>query len=236
MSVEDDLASFASGLVDSGSGAMDYSYDIAPTPMLPPAWMGAQDAGGGGAPSGFAKFAQGLVDEFTGKPLESFSKALGLGVTGMNIGNQFKIGSQINTANKNVEQAQKQAQAAAAPAVAFGTETLDAAKAGKLPAPMQAAVAQWVDQAKGAMRAKYAQMGLGTSSDLASEEAKIDQMAQAMVAQLLQQQEATALSGLQTGVSAATGGGQLAAQQQQMLTNLLASANQQLGRLGGSAA
>jgi hypothetical protein len=75
-------------------------------------------------------------------------------------------------------------------------------------------------------------MGLGNSSDLQSEEQRIDLMAKAMAGQLLQAQEQLGLSGLQTGVSAATGAGQVAQQQQQMLASLIAAADQQLGALG----
>lgn len=230
-----DLLQFAETVIEpetftAGSDAASGVFDA----------MGA--AGGAGAaalpaatPSSFwSDLVGGIGKSFTASPLQSFAQALGIGSTGLNIANQFSLGRQTQQATKRVEQAQKQATAAAAPAVAFGTETLEAAKAGKLPAPMQAAVEQWTQQAKAAIRQKYASMGLTNSTAIQGEESKIDLMAQSMIAELLQQQQGTALQGLQTGVSAAVGGGQLAQQQQQMLASLIERSNQQLGQLGAS--
>lgn len=193
-------------------------------------------AGAGGAGDFASRLVGGLGRAFESDPLGSLSKALGLGATGVNIGSQLNLGKQLNLAQKNTSEAQKAATSAAQPAVAFGTEQLDAASKGQLPAPMQAAVDQWAQKAKADMRARYAQMGQGNSSNIASEDANIDLMAKAMVGQLLQSQAGLGLQGIQTGASAATGGAQISQQQQAVLANLIASADQQLGRLGGAQA
>lgn len=189
-------------------------------------------------PGGLGDFASklgaGIGKEFTTTPLKAFSETLGLGATGFGISNQLRTAGLLNRQTQQIEKGQKAAQAAAAPAVSFGQETLAAAAAGKLPGPMQAAVEQWKQQAKADMRARFASMGLGNSTDIQSEEAKIDLMGESMIAQLLQGQEQLGLEGLRTGVSAATGGAESAQQQQVLLTNLIAGANQQLARLGAT--
>jgi len=177
-----------------------------------------------------------LAKEFTETPLKAFSQTLGLGATGLGISSGLSTQKQLAEQTRTMQKGQKAALSAAAPAVAAGTEQLAESRAGKLPAPMEAAVAQWVQQAKADMRARYASMGLGNSSDLQGEEAKIDLMAESMKAQLLQGQEGLSLQALQTGVSAGTGVAQTAANQQNTLAALIQSANQQLGRLSGSQA
>jgi len=182
---------------------------------------------------GVGKVGAGLGKEFSERPLESLTKSLGLGATGFNIANQVRAGSQMNEATRNIKQAQESARTAAAPAVAAGTQDIQRAQAGKLQPAMESSIEQWVQQAKADMRARYAQMGLGSSSDIASEEAKIDLMAQSMRGQLLQGEEQLGLAGVSTGVNAAIGGGNLAANQQNLLAQLIASANQSLGVLQG---
>ena len=243
---EFDLSGFSSELFGgppAGDPAFSLSNEFGGAPVAEPSFsLGGGGAGpatpsaGGGNwwdafTSGAGKAGSAIGKDFAESPLTAFAKTLGIGATGFNIANQVQAGQQTAQATRGVQRAQKAAETAAAPAVAFGTQTLQDAQGGKLPGPMEAAVAQWVQQAKSAIQAKYAQMGLGNSSDLQGELSKIDLMAESMKGQLLQGQAQTALSGLNTGVSAATGGGQLAAEQQQMLTNLIASANQQLGQL-----
>ena len=179
------------------------------------------------------KIGTGLEKEFSERPLESFGRALGLGTTGFNIANQVRSVGQLNQQTQNVKKAQDAARAAAAPAVAAGTQDITRAQAGQLQPAMESSITQWVQQAKADVRARFASMGLGNSSDIAAEEAKIDQMALAMRGQLLQGEESLGLQGVSTGVNAAIGGGQLAEQQQALLSNLIASANQSLGLLQG---
>jgi hypothetical protein len=54
--------------------------------------------------------------------------------------------------------------------------------------------------------------------------------------QLLQGEEATGLQALGVGVQAGQAGAQTATQQQQLLMNILAGADQQLAKLAGAAA
>lgn len=190
--------------------------------------------------TGFGKFASNLVggigDEFKKSPLTAFSQLLGLGSTAMGVGNQFRVAGGLDRATRSTEQAQKQAQSAAAPAVEFGTEALNLARAGKLPAPMEAQVQDFIQKAKADARARLASMGLGNSTDITAIDAQIEQQAQIIRASMLGQQQQTGLAGLQTGVSAATGGAQIGQQQQQMLAQLIQGANAQLAKLGATAA
>lgn len=191
-------------------------------------------------PSAFSQFASklggGVAKEFTDSPLSAFSKTLGLGATALSIPNALNTQKQLAEQTQMLKKGQKSAQAAAAPAVQAGTEQLAESRAGKLPAPMEAAVEQWKQQAKADMRARFASMGLGNSSDIQHEESRIDLMGESMKAQLLQGQEGLALEALQTGVSAGTGTAQVASQQQNTLAALIQAANQQLGRLGSAQA
>jgi len=233
----EELLDFAEGITTSAGDAFS---GFTPSFQLPETgggfWSGVGDVAskvGSGLSTFGGKVASGLGKEFSDRPLESFAKTLGLGATGFNVANQVRANSQMNQQTQAVKKAQQAAQTAAAPAVAAGTADIQNAQAGKLQPAMEASITQWVQQAKADIRAKYAQMGLGNSSDIAGEEAKIDQMALAMKGQLLQGEEQLGLSGVTTGVNAALGGGQLAQSQQAMLGNLIAAANQQLGLLQG---
>lgn len=190
------------------------------------------DTLGSGVGDFAGKLFGGIGNEFAKSPLSSLSKTLGLGLTGMNFANQYKTSQALNEASRATKQGMATAQAAAAPAASFGTETLNRARAGQLTAPMEAQVQGWMQKAKADMRARFAQMGQGNSSNIAQEDARIEQMAQEMRGTMLQQQEQTGLAGIQTGVSAATGGANIGAQQQQFLSRLLEGANAQLARLG----
>lgn len=229
-----DFASELMGGWEGGGG--EITTPTIPTWDMPAAGAGAGDGWGSGLWDFAGKLGTGLGKEFTESPLKAFSQMLGLGATGLGISSGLSTQKQLAEQTRTMQKGQKAALAAAAPAVAAGTEQLAESRAGKLPPPMEAAVAQWVQQAKADMRARYAQMGLGNSSDLQGEEAKIDQMALAMKAQLLQSQQGLSLEALQTGVSAGTGVAATASAQQNTLAALIEAANQQLGRLSGSQA
>ena len=169
-------------------------------------------------------------------PLRSLATMLGLGVQGFGIANQVRTANMAARAEKRQEQAQKSADAAAAPAVDFGRTQLAAASAGKLPAAMEASLEEWKMKAKADMRSKYAGMGQGNSTSLQSEEQKIDLMAESIRAQLLGGVSSQGLDALRIGASAGTAGAAAAGQQQAALTNLLAAADQQLARLTASQA
>ena len=223
-----DFSQFTPGAYLSGS-----EFSPGPGLVSPTSFGDRLGAFGGRVGDVAGKIGTGLEKEFSERPLESFGRALGLGTTGFNIANQVRAVGQLNQQTQNVKKAQEAARAAAAPAVAAGTQNITRAQAGQLQPAMESSITQWVQQAKADMRARFASMGLGTSSDIASEEAKIDQMALAMRGQLLQGEESLGLQGVSTGVSAAIGGGQLAEQQQALLSNLIAQANQALGLMQG---
>ena len=203
-------------------------------------------------PSAFSRFASGLSDfggkvgdfagrvgtglakEFGDSPLKAFSQTLGLGAMGLGLANQQNVASQIGRQTRTIEQGQKQALAAAAPAVAFGQKQLEQAQAGKLSPALEASVEQWKTSAKANMAQRLASMGLGNSTAMEQINAEIDKQALAMRASLLGQEEETGLSALQTGVSAGTGVTGPAQNQQAMLSSLIQSANQTLGLLAGS--
>ena len=191
---------------------------------------------GGGFTDWIKNLGSSLGKEFTDAPLKSFATALGLGGSVLGAANQFNVQNQIGKQTGIIQQGQKQAQAAAAPAVQFGTTTLNAAAGGNLPGPLQAQIDQWKDQAKADARSRLASLGLGNSQDINQMDQLIDQQAEAMKGSLLQQQEETGLAGLQTGVSAATGVMGVAAQQQAQLTALINQANQALGQIAGRTA
>lgn len=232
----DGLGGFAEDVAPSFEPGYGGSYSLG-LDLQPPSGVtlpNMPESGGGSWTDMFGKIGAGLGKEFESSPLKAFSSALGLGGAGFNIFNQMKTAGAIQKQTSNIEKQQKAAQAAAAPAVQFGQEQLAAAGKGQLPAAMEAAVQQWVQQAKADIKAKLAGMGLGNSTDLQGEEAKIDLMAQSMRAQLLQGQESLGLQGLQTGVGAANAGAATSGQQQALLQQLIEGANQQLARLGGA--
>jgi len=224
-----DFASFTPGPQFMGGS------EFSPGPGVPsPTTFGDRVSGVAGRVGDVAgKIGTGLEKEFSERPLESFGRALGLGTTGFNIANQVRAVGQLNQQTANVKKAQEAARAAAAPAVAAGTQDITRAQQGQLQPAVESSIQQWVQQAKADMRARFASMGLGNSTDIASEEAKIDQMALAMRGQLLQGEESLGLQGVSTGVNAAIGGGQLGQNQQALRTNLLAKENQSLGLLQG---
>lgn len=185
---------------------------------------------------GFSKFLSGLgigTEKGQTSPLAAFTSALGLGATGLGIANQFNVAGQIGQQTKQLQQGQQHASAAAAPAVAFGTDTLNAAAGGNLTPALQAQIDQWTQRAKADATARLASMGLGNSTDINQLYAMIDQEAMAMKGQMLQQQEETGLAGLQTGVSAGSSVMGSSQAQQAQLAQLIQGANQALGQMAG---
>ena len=240
---------------DSGGGgfspggyAGEGNFDVATTTPQPSALSrfaeGLGDIGGkiadfgGRVGTGLANFGgrvgTGLAKEFGDTPLKAFSQTLGLGAMGLGLANQQNVASQLGRQTRTIERGQKQALAAAAPAVAFGQKQLEQAQAGKLSPPLEASIEQWKTSAKANMAQRFASMGLGNSTALEQINAEIDKQAVAMRASMLGQEEETGLSALQTGVSAGTGVTGPAQNQQAMLSNLIQSANQTLGLLAGS--
>lgn len=252
---EGDLSDFATDITNSpdagivAGGGGEYSI---PDPGFSSVGPWASDRGGYSFPGGsvgdyagkvsgegggawYNRLGEGLMKEVTGSPLKAFSTALGFGGTGMGLANQFKMSGQAARNEKFIQQSQERANAAAAPAVAAGTADINRAQAGKLQPAMEASIEQWVQRAKADMRGRYAAMGRGNSSDLQGEEARIDQLALSMRAQLLQSEEQVGGQLLQTGVNANQAGAQTATHQQGILQNLIAAADAQLGKLTANA-
>ena len=234
-----ELASDASDWMGSGAEALQAGGELA-TGGGGRGWGAgiAEQLGKWG--SGLSDFAGGVVGKvgkaFTDDPLSAFSKSLGIGATAMGIGNQMNLQKQIGTQTKNIERGQAQASAAAAPAVAFGTETLNRAAGGNLTPAMQAQIDQWVAQKKADAHARLASMGMGNSTAINQLDQLIEQQAMSMKGQMLSQQQETGLAGINVGVGAATGSMGVSQQQQQTLLSLIAEADKALGQMTGRAA
>lgn len=253
---QDEFPSDPGGLTDFASSTVG-SGEI-PGPSIPSGEFAADPTdmstpGGSGGGGGFWDFAKSLgegIGTYGGGALKTLTGALGLGAQGLGIANQLSAQKQMGQQSKILQQGQKQTQAAgqraeavAAPAAAFGTETLQSASKGNLTPALQAGIDQWVQQAKADAAARFASMGLGNSSQLNQFNLLIDQHAQAMKGQMLTQQEETGLAGINTGVGAAgvsAGAGSSvmgsSQAQQQTLSKMIEDANAQIARLAGSAA
>ena len=173
---------------------------------------GGQGGGGGGV-----------------SPLSAFSQTLGLGATGLGIANTIGAMNRQAGQEKVQTQGQQLATSAAQPAIAYGTQQLEAAGKGQLPAPMEAAVKQWTDKAKADMRAKLAHLGLGDSTAISQYENQIDEMALSMKANLLQQEGSGGIAALGMGANAGLGLAQSTGQNQALLNSLIEQANRSLG-------
>ncbi len=235
----EDLFEFASD-IGSGAEAAQFGGDLATGARA--GLSTATDIAKDSTPwySGLTDFASklgsGIGREFSDSPLSALTKTLGIGATGMGIGNQLSLQKQIGAQTKNIEQGRKMAMDAAAPATAFGTETLNRAAGGNLSGPMQSQIDQWVAQKKADVRSRFAAMGLGNSTELNKMDQLIDQQAMAMKGQMLTQQEETGLAGINVGVGAATGSMGISQQQQQTLMQLIGEADKALGQMAGRSA
>ena len=253
---QDELMDFASGLGggaysgggDAGTGVSAVQADAPYTSAY--SGGGAPESGGGGGFLDFAKSLAGGIGEYGGGALKGLTGALGLGAQGLGIANQLSAQKQMGQQNKILQQGQAQtaaagqrAEATAAPAAAFGTETLKSASQGNLTPSLQAGIDNWVQQAKADAASRFASMGLGNSSQLNQFNLLIDQHAAQMKGQMLTQQEETGLAGINAGVGAAgvsAGAGSSvmgsSQAQQQTLAKMIEDANAQITRLAGSAA
>ncbi len=227
------------GLQDFGASTIPEGWANTPGPAV----GAVPGAGGGGGGSwwgnigtGLGKFASGLGLDTVGGGLKALTAGLGLGSQALGIGNQLSAQKQLGQQTKILQSSEKQAQAAAAPAVDFGTKTLNRAASGELTPALQAKIDEWTQKAKADAASRFASMGLGNSTQLDSFNRLIDEQAMSMRGSMLQQQEETGLAGLQTGVSAATGVMGASQAQQKSLEELIAQANASIGKLSGSAA
>ena len=146
-------------------------------------------------------------------------------------------------AAKRQGQISKTAQGQAAPVAAFGQSQLSSATAGNIPAPVQAQIDAWRQAARQMAQDQMARMGGGDSTQLTQWLAWIDQQAEGMKAQALQDEINSGLSAegvagnlLGVGAGASQGSGNAAAGQQQSLESLIAASNQMLAKLSQGAA
>jgi hypothetical protein len=182
-------------------------------------WQGAKDVGGGLA--GFAKGALPFAQ---------------LGATGLGVASTIKAQQQAAEQMKIQKRAQGLQEAAAVPLSNFGQAELRHAEAGQVPQAVQAQIDLWKQGAKQKARDYLARAGIADSSTAAQWDAWIDQQGEAMKVQALQSESQQGIAALQASGGQAGQMGQSAAQQQGSLENLIAQANQALGRLGGSTA
>jgi hypothetical protein len=199
-------------------------------------FSGSVPGAGGGADASPSIWAQVFGPGRDGagvSPLSAFAQTLGLGAAGLGIANTIGAMNRQAGQERTQQQGQGFAAAAAQPAIAYGTQQVQAAQAGQLPAPMEAAVKQWTDRAKADMRAKLAHLGLGDSTALGQYEAQIDEMALAMKAQLLQQEGSGGVAALGVGANAGLGLAQSGQQNEQLLSSLIEQANRTLGIMAG---
>jgi len=133
----------------------------------------------------------------------------------------------------------KLAQQEAKPMADFSQAELGMAQQGKIPPAVQAQIDQWAQAAKQRVMQMAAQSGQGESSQLQAWLSWIDQQAQAMGAQALQDEirsgiaaGGTAGSIIGAGAGAAGGAGYGAAGQQSGMEQIIAAANAAIARLG----
>jgi len=237
------------------AGAQDFGFDIPDSGFTPPSdfapnvgqldvgsmaapnWMGdgmggAGSPGSGGGSSWWSQIFGPGKDGQGVSPLSAFAQTLGLGASGLGIANTIGAMNRQAGQERTQQQGQSLAAGAAAPAIAYGTQQVQAAQAGQLPPPMEAAVKQWTDRAKADMRAKLAHLGLGDSTSLMQYEHQIDEMAMAMKANLLQQEGSGGIAALGVGANAGLGLAGSTNQNQQLLNSLIEQANRTLGIMG----
>lgn len=188
--------------------------------------------------SGIGEVAKGVIP------------ALQFGTGALGLYSGIRGATQLAGQTKAVERGQRiqsqmarETSEAAAPLRAFGTDVLTAAAAGRLPAPIEGQIQNWIAGAKQKMRDYLARIGQGDSQTLQQIESEIERQAQDMRATALAQQEQVGIAALTSGAGAtATAAGvggsmaNVAAQQQASLEQLIAQANQTLAQITGGRA
>ena len=199
-------------------------------------------------PTTFDKLSGGV--QAAGGFAKNLLPFLGLGTAGVGMAagiqgaqtsaQQARIARQAQGMQKQTLQAQ---QAAAAPLTAFGSNELQQAQAGQIPPAIQAKIDAWSTGAKAKARDFAARSGQGDSTMLTQWESWIDQQAQAMAADYLQQQQQLGVQSLSQGAQALSGAGQNAASlqagaagQEAGIARLMDEANRALASLSAGAA
>jgi hypothetical protein len=190
------------------------------------------------ADQGFGDFASGLYNSLSNSSFGfgDLTKALGLGLGGLNTYLGAKGASQSAAMTKLAQDAAKTAKATAQPVSDFASSQLQMGQEGKIPPAIQAQIDNWSRAAKQQVLDYAARSGLGSSEWLNNRLAWVDQQAQAMQAQALQGEESTGIQAAGVAGNILGTQGQIAQGQQGSMENLIASANQMLGRMTGSIA
>src|SRR5262245_20441206 len=188
---------------------------------LPP----TQDTGGGPGFGDIAKAVKGGFEDVAGavKPLLPFAS---LATAGMGIASGVQ-GVKTSAADQKIRrealglqrQVAGQQQAAAAPLTQFGQQELASASAGKIPPAIQSQIDVWARGAKQKAADFAARSGQGDSMMLQEWMSWIDQQAQAMAANYLQEQQRIGISSLTAGAQALGGPGASAGNVQQGAAN-----------------
>ena len=173
-----------------------------------------------------------------------------LGLAGLGVYQGIKGGQQLADQTKIAERAAQtqagiagQAQAAAAPLAAFSQTSLDRAASGTIDPAIQTQIDLWAQGAKQKAQQYAASSGQGNSQQLVTWLSWIDQQAEGMKAQAIQDMQTQGIQaggtagGILGAASGAAGsGGQIATGQQQSIEALIAGANQVLAQLTAGAA
>lgn len=237
---EDLLDSWASDAAPIDYSALSTGADNFDASTFMPAISGMGDAAGAPDVAGWAskfldplgKFASSLGSAVTEKPIDFFAKALGLGSTGLGLANAVGAIGQENRQNQLLQRGQDLAFSAAQPAVNYGNELLQTTKAGQLPAPVEARLADWAQRAKADKRAQLARMGISDSTALSRYMDEIDAKVEEVRAALLSGQGDQALRALGLGATTGAQAGQIGANQQQQIAQILDVANRSLNLMG----
>lgn len=206
--------------------------------------LGPIGDGGGGFWSGlgsalgnFGSFASQLAP-FLSLGTQGLGAASGV-MGALQSGRQSRLAEQAAQQQKRLAQ---QAETVASPLAGFSQEQLQLARQGQIPPAIQAQIDQWRNAARQQAADFAARSGQGDSTTLQSWYSWIDQQAQAMAAQALQNMEQI---GIQAGGTAGGVLGQamqgvqsqanIAGQNAGSIEALIAAANQILGRLNAAA-
>ncbi len=234
-----DYGELALDVADSGSGG---------APSIP-VDVGSGDSGSGWSWGGLADVIGKGVSGF-GDIAKSILPAANLGLAGLGLYEGIQGGRQLGRQTSLAEGAAKrqsqiagQAQAAAAPLSAFSQQELQQAQAGKIDPAIQTQIDLWAQGAKQKAQQYAASSGQGQSQQLTTWLSWIDQQAEAMKAQAIQDEQSKGIQaggtagGILGAASGAAGGaGQTATAQQQSIESLIGQANQVMAALTAGAA
>ncbi len=215
------ISSAAPAAGGSGMGAPATIDPLTGEPLSGAAPTPAAGAATGAQPGYLAKGAQAL-----GLTTPTGNLVPGTLMTGASLG--LNAASQI-AGNKSLGNMQQKVASATGALQPAQTALLDQYNSGKLNASDAQGIQQWVTTSKAQIRQQYASAGMGNSTQAQQAEAAIDQQAQAMTAQALNNylNEAMGVTGAMTGPY-----GTLASQQIQQDAALQAAAGNVFKSIG----